>query len=563
MSDPEIPAVPEPKALACIVLSLGSPPELIGAVRSLQAQDAPVEIVVVNSGGGRPAEMLRDAGANVRLIDVEARLYAGGARNIGIAASAAPYVAFLAADCAAEPGWVSGRLRRHRNGALAVSSAITNPTPDSAVAWASYMLLFARRVPGTTDAKCLHYGVSYARTLFDRFGRFREDLRSGEDTDFNGRLAGAVPIQWAPEVRTAHRHPTSLSALLRDQYLRGARRVLAHLQASGRRRGAREALNAPIVAFLCVAWSWRAARPQDRKGIVRALPLVLPASIAYGVGALLHRLSGSRARAAADEPDAAGISVGARTREPRILALLTFHNEMRYLPDYFENVAPHVDGIVALDDGSVDGSAELAARQPGVVELLRIPPRTPHDWNEPRNQRMLIEAALRHRPDWLLATDADQRLERDFRCRAMKEIERAGREGHRAYSGRILELWDRPDRFRADGLWGRKRAAFLFKARHDHLFNDRPLHGPWAPADSREEGEFPEGDLIVYHLRMIHAEDRRARQERYTTLDPANRWQATGYGHLTDLSALHCRRLPRGRGYVPLYDSARSRAPRP
>ena len=129
MSDLGIPAVPEPKALACIVLSLGSPPELIGAVRSLQAQDAPVEIVVVNSGGGRPAEMLRDAGANVRLIDVEARLYAGGARNIGIAASAAPYVAFLAADCAAEPGWVSGRLRRHRNGALAVSSAITNPTP--------------------------------------------------------------------------------------------------------------------------------------------------------------------------------------------------------------------------------------------------------------------------------------------------------------------------------------------------------------------------------------------------------------------------------------------------
>lgn len=227
------------------------------------------------------------------------------------------------------------------------------------------------------------------------------------------------------------------------------------------------------------------------------------------------------------------------------------------LPGYFENVTPHVDGIVALDDGSADGSAEFVARQPGVIALLRIPPRTPHDWNEPGNQRMLIEAALRHRPDWLLATDADQRLERDFRRRAMKEIERAGREGHRAYAVRLLELWDRPDRFRADGSWGRKRAAVLFRARHDHLFNDRVLHGPWAPADSREDGEFPEADLIVYHLRMIHAEDRRTRQERYTTLDPAHRWQAIGYGHLTDLRGLRGRRLPRGRGYVPVHDSSR------
>lgn len=144
-------------------------------------------------------------------------------------------------------------------------------------------------------------------------------------------------------------------------------------------------------------------------------------------------------RVASREPGATGTSVRARTREPRILALLAFHNEKRYRPDYFENVAPHVDGIVALDDGSVDGSAELVARQPGVVEILRNPPRTPHDWNEPRNQRMLIEAALRHRPDGRLANDADQRLERDFRRRAIKEIERAEREGHQAYSVRVFE----------------------------------------------------------------------------------------------------------------------------
>ena len=551
MSDLGVPTVPAPKALACIVVSLGSPPELIGAVRSLQAQDAPVEIIVVNSGGGRPEQTLGDAGADIRVINVEARLYAGGARNVGIAASTAPYVAFLAADCIAEPGWASGRLRRHRDGALAVSSAITNPTPESVFAWTSYILVFPLRMPGTNAARCLHYGVSYARTLFDRFGTFREDLRAGEDTDFNGRLTGAVAVQWAPEVRTSHRHPTSLPALLGDQYRRGARRVLARRQASGRAGRAREVLQLPKEVLLSVAWSWRATRSEDKSTIVRALPWVGPASIAYGLGALLGRLPDEVARVASSGPDAIATSDRARTREPRILALLAFRNEMRYLPDYFENVAPHVDGIVALDDGSVDGSAEFVARQPSVVQLLRNPPRTPHDWNEPRNQRGLIEAALLHQPAWLLAIDADERLEREFRRRALKEIERADREGHRAYSVRFLELWDQPDTYRRDGVWGRKRVARLFRARHDHLFNECAMHGPWASVDSREEGEFPKADLIVYHLRMIDAEDRRARQERYMTLDPAARWQAIGYSYLTEIDGLRCRRLPRRRDYRP------------
>ncbi|MEA2462034.1 MAG: hypothetical protein QOH90_2211, partial [Actinomycetota bacterium] len=30
--------------------------------------------------------------------------------------------------------------------------------------------------------------------------------------------------------------------------------------------------------------------------------------------------------------------------------MITGHNEMAYLPRWLENVRPHVDGIVALDD---------------------------------------------------------------------------------------------------------------------------------------------------------------------------------------------------------------------
>ena len=48
--------------------------------------------------------------------------------------------------------------------------------------------------------------------------------------------------------------------------------------------------------------------------------------------------------------------------------------------------------------------------------------------------------------------DADERLELNFRSRALREIERAELEGHLAYSVVLRELWDRPDAYRVDGI---------------------------------------------------------------------------------------------------------------
>src|SRR4051794_26929340 len=100
-----------------------------------------------------------------------------------------------------------------------------------------------------------------------------------------------------------------------------------------------------------------------------------------------------------------------RRRTRRLLALIAFRDETRFLPGFFRNVAPHVDGIVALDDGSTDGSAALAEAEPSVVELLRVAPGAQEDNEDATNRRALIEAAWQHQPDWLLGLDADERLE--------------------------------------------------------------------------------------------------------------------------------------------------------
>ncbi len=148
-----------------------------------------------------------------------------------------------------------------------------------------------------------------------------------------------------------------------------------------------------------------------------------------------------------------------RRRPRRLLAVLPFRDEMRFLPDWFRNVSPHVDGVLALDDGSEDGSAEFVAAQPNVLELLRQPrvnSGEPERWDCGANRRALFHAAGRQGADWSVGLDADERIEREFRVRAESEIDRLEATGHTAGSVRVRELWDRPDRMRVDGLWGRK-----------------------------------------------------------------------------------------------------------
>lgn len=208
-------------ALAVVVISLRAPASLIDTVASLLAQDVDVEVVVVNSGGGHAAAKLAAAGLDVTVIEREERLLPGVARNVGIRATTAEYVAFLASDCRAAPGWAAKRLAKHRNGSAAVASALLPVPADSPIAWASHLSLFARRLPLNSRLTALPYGGSFHRSLFDSYGLFSEELRIGEDTEFARRLPLKARPVWAPEVVTLHETPTGLRSMLWDQFRRG------------------------------------------------------------------------------------------------------------------------------------------------------------------------------------------------------------------------------------------------------------------------------------------------------------------------------------------------------
>ena len=240
-----------------------------------------------------------------------------------------------------------------------------------------------------------------------------------------------------------------------------------------------------------------------------------------------------------------------------LLALLQARNEARYLPGWLENVAPAVDGIIAIDDGSDDETASLLSAHPKVVKLISNPPGG--GWNERGNHMALIKAARAHGGDWVLAIDADERLEQGFAARRSHLLEEADARGIEAYTLQLRELWGSRGQYRSDGIWGGKARYRLFRNRPEHTkFDPRPLHRYWMPLEivSRLATVGAHLDVNLYHLRMIRAEDRAARHARYQALDPAERFQRQGYGYLVDEAGIAFRPVPSGRDFLPVNDPA-------
>jgi glycosyltransferase involved in cell wall biosynthesis len=265
--------------LAVVVLSHREPPEMVlAAVDSILAQGGPVELIVSHSGREDVPAALARQRPQVTVAASRRRRSVGAARNVGVSRTRAPYVAFLAADCLARPGWVAGRLTRHRRGARVVASCVL-PASSGLAALVSCLITDGYRMPGCVAPEDFRFGASYDRNVLEQSGGFREDLLFGEDADLHRRLrSGGMGIELAQDVITEHRYPTTVPRLLADQWIRGQTRG-----GVGRWRDK---------IFMAVA-----AASQAPRGIGRARTLGIVAPIAWPAAALLLAL-GAGARAA-------------------------------------------------------------------------------------------------------------------------------------------------------------------------------------------------------------------------------------------------------------------------
>ncbi|WP_353987351.1 glycosyltransferase family A protein [Ruicaihuangia caeni] len=235
---------------------------------------------------------------------------------------------------------------------------------------------------------------------------------------------------------------------------------------------------------------------------------------------------------------------------PRLVALLPVFNDARYLAGWFDRVGSQVDAVVALDDGSTDASRELLRAAPCVTRLLTVGPAEKLGWNEPLNRERLVRAGQELEGEWFIAFDADERPERRLWERMPQLLADADRDGIDVLDFALREVWDEPDHYRSDGLWGLKRKAAVFRnLGDDHEFDPAQWHGEWYPMQCHGTDRIQKVDFDLYHLKMLHADDRRARMERYQTVDPDAEYQSVGYDYLCDESGLQLTKITRERAY--------------
>ncbi|MFT4468516.1 glycosyltransferase family A protein [Arthrobacter sulfonylureivorans] len=235
----------------------------------------------------------------------------------------------------------------------------------------------------------------------------------------------------------------------------------------------------------------------------------------------------------------------------KVVALLPVYNDARYLPGWIDAIGRHVDDVIVLDDGSTDESLEILASSDCITEIIRINPEEKTEWNEPRNRELLVSAGQALGATWFVAYDADERPD----ARLWKEWQRLTEEadvaGAIGISQPLRELWDRPDQYRSDGIWGRKRKISIFQnIGPDHQFDPAQWHGEWYPAQFLGTDSFLMSDLNLYHLKMLRAADREQRMMRYLQLDPNREFQEAGYEYLVDEAGITLETILQGQGYV-------------
>ena len=204
-----------------------------------------------------------------------------------------------------------------------------------------------------------------------------------------------------------------------------------------------------------------------------------------------------------------------------LVCLLPARDCAELLGGWFESVERFADAVVALDDGSTDGTRSILQSHPLVRRLLVNPPRTGYaGWDDAANRAQLLAAAAELSPRWIVSLDADERIPPDESA-ALVAFLRSDADPRDAYLMRVYRMVEDLEHFDPDGYYW---AGRLFHFEPGQRFPRERLHlVPLPTSIPRDRWRFT--TLRVQHLAGMTAEKRQARYEKFREADPDCRYQ--------------------------------------
>lgn len=205
---------------------------------------------------------------------------------------------------------------------------------------------------------------------------------------------------------------------------------------------------------------------------------------------------------------------------PKLVASAVVRDEAdRYLDLWLRHLLEFVDEVRLLDDGSTDGTVEIATRE-GVRIKSNPGPTFLEMESDARNE--LLRYTMEAEPEYVISIDADEFVGDPGLVRY------AIQRGFPVITLDMEEAWKVNEHnisVRVDGLWGARKCPIVWKA-------PRQLGGQWAIPDRKlacgreplavRRTKFKESGSSVFHFGWTREEERKKRAERYFEHDRGN-----------------------------------------
>ncbi|HET7599216.1 MAG TPA: glycosyltransferase [Gemmatimonadales bacterium] len=314
------PREPQPQdvVISVIVPCRGHARALDACLASVARQrvDVPFETLVVDSADDESVAAAARAADGVRLVrresvrGAEPPLDPAAARNLGAARARGGVLAFIDADCAAQPGWLAAGLAALSGGARIAGGPVLDLLPWHPVAASDNLLQFADFAPARPDGPARYFpgcNLMIRTADFAALGGFPAPaVGMGEDVLLTGlalvRWPGGLRFVRAAQVR--HEGRRQLGAMLRHQAGFGYARGLLglHLSPLQLRAGAYAAAIPAVMLKRLGYILGRTARwhPARLPRLLLFFPVVAAGLAAWAVG--FRRGLRARAAAGAKEP---------------------------------------------------------------------------------------------------------------------------------------------------------------------------------------------------------------------------------------------------------------------
>lgn len=212
-------------------------------------------------------------------------------------------------------------------------------------------------------------------------------------------------------------------------------------------------------------------------------------------------------------------------KKNKIITMYRVKNEERWIKQSIESIYDFCDEIVIFDDNSTDNTKKICTAFDKVVDIHT---KTDSSFDEARDRNLLLNMALKRKPDILLSLDGDEIFLPGSEKIIQEEIDVLYPDVH-VFEFQLYTLWDSPNKIRFDGLFSSfwQKRMFRLKDQPSALkINDSPYPGNFhcgsIPTNTIGMETSLKSNAKIFHCASFDESLRKKKYEWYVSRDPDN-----------------------------------------